>query len=75
MKVDDKIICDNGTGYELGYFIGSGDMDIYGSYKVNIVTGKFRGKCYRNKHMIQPYDAFRMIQLQIKYGYCKSFND
>lgn len=71
MKKGQRIIFDNGFGYELGYFIG--DQNIENDYTINLITGETTGEISISKDMVKDYSKELILMLSQKYGYTLTF--
>lgn len=72
-KQGDLIIWDSGFGYELGRFIGVGQVFEH-YYQVNLTTSRFGGIASFPESEIHPYTEELLNLLSKKYGYKKSYS-
>lgn len=72
-NVNEKVIWNSGFGYEIGYFIGEGN--IMGTYLIDTCSGVVIGENSYPKRQIEAYSNERILELTKEYGYQKSFSE
>ena len=66
-KKGDRIIWDSGFGFEIGRFIEDSEHQMYGSYKVNLITGVVQGESLRPSSEIKPLNEETIKEVSKKY--------
>ena len=74
-KKGQKIIWDSRFGYDLGYFIGDTNHNMYGTFGVDLVTGIVGGKLFVYESEVIPYNEDTIKQMVKKYGTEKQFKN
>lgn len=72
-KKGDKIIWDSRFGYDLGYFIGDTNENMYNTFGVDLVTGIVGGKLFVYESEVLPYNEDTIKEMSKKYGHTKQF--
>lgn len=67
-KKGDRIIWDSGFGFEIGRFIEDSEHQMYGSYKVNLITGVVQGESLRPASEIKPFNEETIKEMSEKYN-------
>jgi hypothetical protein len=69
---NERVIWDSGFGYEIGYFLGEGEL--FDSYLIDVRTGIIHEPTCYSKSEIHKYSNELIDKLFKKYGYEKRFS-
>lgn len=72
-KFNESVVWDSGFGYEIGYFLGTGNQ--YETYLIDIRTGLIHEPCSHTISEVFRYSNELIDKLTKKYGYEKRFSE
>lgn len=70
---NERVVWDSGFGYEIGYFLGEGNL--YDTWLIDVRTGLITEPCSHSKSEVFKYTSELINKLTAKYGYEKRFSE